>query len=167
MILDLKKLFITPNAVLPIEYSLDMSQLDYSGIHPLLKPVSVTGKVSNRAGLVTLWLKMVYVFSAACDRCGLPTTATHEVVLEKSLAPEIESEYSDDIIIVEDMKLDLDELVYSEVLLSLPMKHLCHNDCKGICFKCGKNLNEGDCGCNKKEIDPRLQVLADLLENNE
>lgn len=167
MILDLKKLFVTPNAVLPIEYSLDMSQLDYSGIYPLLKPVSVSGLVSNRAGLVTLSLKMVYVFSSPCDRCGLPTTATHEVLLEKSLAPEIESEYSDEIIIVEDMKLNLDELVYSEVLLSLPMKHLCHDDCKGICIKCGKNLNEGDCGCNKKEIDPRLQALADLLENNE
>ncbi len=167
MILDLKKLFVTPNAVLPIEYSLDMSQLDYSGIYPLLKPVSVSGKVSNRAGLVTLWLKMVYVFSSPCDRCGLPTTATHEVLLEKSLAPEIESEYSDEIIIVEDMKLNLDELVYSEVLLSLPMKHLCHDDCKGICIKCGKNLNDGDCGCVKKEIDPRLQALADLLENNE
>ncbi len=167
MILDLKKLFITPNAVLPIEYSLDMSQLDYSGIYPLLKPVSVTGKVSNRAGLVTLSLKMVYVFSSPCDRCGLPTTATHEVLLEKSLAPEIESEYSDEIIIAKDMKLNLEELVYSEVLLSLPMKHLCHSQCKGICIKCGKNLNDGDCGCNKKEIDPRLQVLADLLENNE
>ena len=64
------------------------------------------------------------------------------------------------------MKLDLDELVYSEVIVSLPMKHLCSEECRGICFKCGKNLNDGDCDCPKKEIDPRLAALADLLKEN-
>ena len=63
------------------------------------------------------------------------------------------------------MKLDLDELVYSEVVVSVPMKHLCKEDCKGICEKCGKNLNEGECGGPKREIDPRLSALADLLKD--
>ena len=63
------------------------------------------------------------------------------------------------------MKLDLNELVYSEVIVSLPMKHLCKDDCKGICVKCGKNLNEGRCDCPEKEIDPRLSALAELLNN--
>ncbi|MBR2488852.1 MAG: DUF177 domain-containing protein, partial [Clostridia bacterium] len=47
----------------------------------------------------------------------------------------------------------------------LPMKHLCSEKCKGICSKCGKNLNDGKCECPEKEIDPRLQILADLLNN--
>ena len=78
----------------------------------------------------------------------------------------IEGEDSDTILLVPGMKLDLDELVYSEVMMSLPMKHLCNAECKGICFKCGKNLNEGKCDCPEKEIDPRLQALADLLKDN-
>lgn len=164
MLLDLRKIFITDNAVLPIEYSLELADVDYMGEHPLKAPVTATGKVTNRAGLVTLTLNMVYVFSAPCDRCGLPTETKHAVQFEKSLAPEIEGEDSDDILIVPDMKLDLDELIYTEVLLSLPMKHLCHSECKGICSVCGKNLNEENCNCNKKEIDPRLQALADLLK---
>jgi uncharacterized protein len=86
------------------------------------------------------------------------------VTLEKSLAPEIAGEDNEDIILVEDMKLDLDELVYTEIIISLPMKHLCRKDCKGICSSCGKNLNEEECSCNKKQIDPRLQALADLLK---
>ena len=85
--------------------------------------------------------------------------------MNKSLAPSIEGEESDSILPVPDMKLDLDELVYSEVVVSVPMKHLCKEDCKGICEKCGKNLNEGECGCPKREIDPRLSVLADLLKD--
>ena len=63
------------------------------------------------------------------------------------------------------MKLDVDGLIYSEVVVNLPMKHLCKDDCEGICPKCGKDLNEGDCGCPAKEIDPRLQALADLLKD--
>lgn len=166
MILDLKKIFINENSSLPIEYSLDMSETDYMGAYPLKKPIAATGSVSNKAGLVTLTLSMVYVFSADCDRCGLPTETEYSIQFEKSLAPEIEGEDSDSILPVPDMKLDLKELVYTEVLLSLPMKHLCREKCKGICFKCGKNLNDGVCGCDQKEIDPRLQALADLLKED-
>lgn len=164
MILDLKKLFITENYTLPIDYTVDFSDVEYMGEYPLKKPVIIEGKVTNRAGLVTLYLSMVYVFSAPCDRCGLPTETEYKVTLEKSLAPEIAGEDNEDIILVEDMKLDLDELVYTEIIISLPMKHLCRKDCKGICSSCGKNLNEEECSCNKKQIDPRLQALADLLK---
>ena len=45
------------------------------------------------------------------------------------------------------MDLDVDQLVYLEVLMSWPLKVLCKEDCKGICSRCGKNLNEGPCGC--------------------
>lgn len=164
MILDLKKLFITENYTLPIEHSVELSDVEYMGEYPLKKPVTVTGNVTNRAGLVTLSISMVYVFSAPCDRCGLPTETCHKVTLEKSLAPEIAGIDNDDIILVEDYKLDLDELVYTEVIVSLPMKHLCREDCKGICPSCGKNLNDQKCNCETKQIDPRLQALADLLK---
>lgn len=166
MILDLKKLFITENYTLPIDCSIDFSQVEYMGAYPLKKPIEVTGKITNRAGLITLSLKMVYVFSAPCDRCGLPTDTCHTVELEKSLAPEIAGDESDDIIIVEDLKLDLDELVYTEIIISLPMKHLCQENCKGLCTVCGKNLNENTCECETKTVDPRLQALADLLKED-
>ncbi len=164
MILDLKKLFITENYTIPIDHCIDFSNVEYMGEYPLKKPVEVTGKITNRAGLVMLSLSMVYVFSAPCDRCGLPTETVHKVQLEKSLAPEIAGIDNDEIIIVEDLKLDLDELVYTEVIVSLPMKHLCRENCKGICSVCGKNLNEEACHCETKQIDPRLQALADLLK---
>ncbi|MEE0945611.1 MAG: DUF177 domain-containing protein [Acutalibacteraceae bacterium] len=164
MILDLKKLFITENYTVPVDCTFDFSDTEFMGEHPLKKPVEVKGKITNRAGLVTLTLSMVYVFSANCDRCGLPTDVCYSIELEKSLAPEIAGTDSDDIIIVEDYKLDLDELVYTEIIISLPMKHLCREDCKGLCSICGKNLNEGGCNCETKQIDPRLSALAELLK---
>ena len=165
MIIDLKRIFVNENSSLSIEYSLDMSNVDFSGVYPLKKPVEINGAVSNKASLVELDARINYVFEAPCDRCGVDCAEKHTLHIQKSLAPSIEGEESDSILLVPDMKLDLDELVYSEVIVSLPMKHLCKDDCKGICAKCGKNLNEGKCDCPEREIDPRLSALAELLNN--
>jgi len=62
-----------------------------------------------------------------------------------------------------DKKIDLGSLVIQALFLWLPMKLLCRVDCKGLCSTCGKNLNEGKCGC-KEPVDPRLAVLKDLFE---
>lgn len=164
MIIDLKKIFVNDNSILPIEYELDMSQEEFAGVFPLNNPVKFKATVSNKASLVQLSARISYDYAAGCDRCGKPTVKSYAVEIEKSLAPSIEGEESDSIILVPDMKLDLDEFIYTEVITSLPMKHLCTEDCKGLCSKCGKNLNEGECDCPKKEIDPRLAALADLLK---
>lgn len=165
MLIDLKHIFATDNSSLPIEYSLDLSSTEVSGVYPLKKPVTLSGTVSNKASLVVLDAVITYEYSAPCDRCGTETKRMHTLRLNKSLAVSIEGEESDSILTVPDMKLDLDELLYSEVIVNLPMKHLCKEDCKGICPKCGKNLNDGKCGCPEKEIDPRLSALAELLNN--
>jgi uncharacterized protein len=58
--------------------------------------------------------------------------------------------------------LDLSEAIRQNALLAAPMKPLCREDCAGICQQCGKDLNEGQCECNKTEIDPRWSKLAQL-----
>lgn len=164
MIIDLKKIFVNEDSSMPLSYALDLSDVEYMGIYPLKKPVELNGSIENKASLIRFCAEISYEFDAPCDRCGVDTVKKHTVAVEKSLASSIEGEDSDTILLVPDMKLDLDEFLYSEVIMSLPMKHVCSEMCKGICQKCGKNLNEGDCGCEKKEIDPRLAVLAELLK---
>jgi uncharacterized protein len=61
-------------------------------------------------------------------------------------------------------EVDLTEPVRQSVLLELPMKPLCRPDCAGLCPTCGKNRNEGPCGCREEPSDPRLAVLADWLK---
>ncbi len=164
MIIDLKHIFATDNSSLPIKCALDLSTLDYMGEYPLKKPVIISGEISNKASLVRLEAEISFEFDAPCDRCGTRSAKTHTFKVSKSLATSIESEESDTIITVPDMRLDLDELLHTETVTNLPMKHLCGKSCKGICPKCGKNLNEGECGCETKEIDPRLAALAELLK---
>jgi uncharacterized protein len=64
----------------------------------------------------------------------------------------------------QDDELDLQELIMEQVLLNIPMKPLCDENCKGICSQCGTDLNTGACSCETKKIDSRLEVLRKLLE---
>jgi len=58
--------------------------------------------------------------------------------------------------------IDLEPVVREQVLLSLPMNALCREDCRGLCIKCGQNLNEKQCGCDTTFVDPRLAALKDI-----
>lgn len=62
---------------------------------------------------------------------------------------------------------DTDDLIREQILLALPMKPLCSSDCKGLCSKCGTDLNLVKCNCETKEIDLRLAVLKQLLDKKE
>ncbi len=75
--------------------------------------------------------------------------------------PEVQEE---DEYVIEEGVIDLNVLVNDAVLLALPMKRLCREDCKGLCQYCGSDLNRGDCGCVAEDIDPRMEVLKTLLE---
>ena len=64
---------------------------------------------------------------------------------------------------MEGYHLDIDGLINNEILLNWPMKVLCNESCKGICKVCGKNLNEGDCGCDDLFPDPRMAAIKDIF----
>ncbi len=61
-------------------------------------------------------------------------------------------------------ELFIDEIIVDNIILSLPIKTLCSETCKGLCPICGQNLNKGDCDCEIDNIDPRLQKLKDFYE---
>jgi len=60
-------------------------------------------------------------------------------------------------------EIELDSLINEHIVLDLPMKPLCSEDCKGLCPTCGHNLNLGECGCDVQQVDPRLAGLAEFF----
>ncbi len=166
MVLDLKRFLNGGVESLDIATSLDYTDEEYLGEKLFAKPVLVTGKVFNRADVTRLSLNLVVLVKKPCDRCGKETERTFNFNLERVLVKELEGEEYDDILLVEDDKLDLFSFCLSEIILLLPLKFLCSDDCKGVCTVCGTNLNTGDCSCVKKVIDPRLKALAQLLEDD-
>lgn len=129
------------------------------------EPITVSGYVRNMAGYMILSADVKVIYRTVCARCVEPVCSELDISFEKDIASsgEVSSE-NDDYIIIEDKKLDLLAPVEEEIMLEMPSKTLCKEDCLGLCPKCGKNLNEGDCDCAKKEVDPRLAVLKTLLK---
>ena len=105
-------------------------------------------------------------FVLPCDRCLKPVEQKVELEFEREvLAPELipDEDTKEDQHFVDGYELDLEVLLAEELQLSWPSKILCDEGCKGICKKCGKNLNEGSCGCDDFVPDVRLANLMDIF----
>ena len=165
MLFELKSVFLSDGETKSISYELDMTDIDIDGIFPFTAPVSVTADACNRTGLVTLNITCEYPFSRPCDRCGVLVSGVERQVFSHRLVQELVDETNDDYIETPDFTLELDEVVVSELILNYPQKFLCGEDCRGLCPKCGKNLNEGKCGCDTAQVDPRLEILKQLMED--
>ena len=125
-------------------------------------PVLAEGEIENRAGVVKLVFSVKFPLHLCCDRCLGEFDRDFEYSFEHILVRRLNTD-NDEYVVCEDGVLELDELIRSDLLLELPAKVLCSPDCKGLCPVCGKNRNFDSCECDKKEIDPRLQVLGQLL----
>ena len=132
-------------------------------------PMKVCGEITNTAGYMRMTVSASVNYQAACARCLSPVDGEFTTSLEKTVAPrnilgDLDEDKLDDYAIIEDGFLDIDELVMLQLEMEFPMRFLCREDCRGLCPKCGKVLNDGDCGCETKEIDPRMEPLRKLLE---
>lgn len=165
MKLDLRKIIHVPGASVPFDYEMDLTHLDFYGTRPITGPVRVQGKVTNRAGALLLEGTASTALDLTCDRCCKPFTREKVVVLDSLLATELENEESEDeIILLEGDAADLDEVASTAFILAMDTINLCSEDCKGLCSRCGADLNAGPCGC-KPDVDPRLAALAQLLDD--
>ncbi len=81
---------------------------------------------------------------------------------------EIELKYEEmDIAYYDGVRLDVDLMILEQIELSMPMKFVCREDCRGLCYICGADLNEGDCGCKKEEPDSRLAALLEFRKKTD
>lgn len=164
MLLDLKDIFVSDGASKDVSDTISLSDVEIAGEHPFTSPVELHAHVENKAGMVTLELCTSFEYHTSCSRCLVPIERRMEYHFSHKIIENLEEDFNDDYIEAPDLSLDLDELASSDILLELPTKFLCKGDCQGLCQKCGHNLNLGDCGCDKREIDPRLEALKALLE---
>lgn len=164
MKLDLRDVIHVPNAEKSFQFQLDLSDLEFWGRKPITRPILVEGSVVNHAGALVLNGTARSELDLVCDRCGKEILREKVVSLDTLLATELEDEDNeDDYFLLDGNELDLDEVVTTTFVLAMDTKNLCSDDCKGLCAKCGADLNLGPCGC-RPEVDPRLAALAQLLD---
>ena len=164
MLFDVKPILHTPGKQLDFQFALDLSDMEFAGRYPISRPVCVSGRVRNSADVLDLELTARSTLDAVCDRCGKAFLQDKEIPFACLLAEQLENGENDEIVLLEDGKVDLGDLARTAFILGMDTKTLCSEDCKGLCPRCGADLNLGPCSC-KKEADPRLALLAKLLEN--
>ncbi|MFI3254955.1 MAG: DUF177 domain-containing protein [Eubacteriales bacterium] len=160
---DLQRLLLQPEGKILIEFSLDLSHLDFFGEKPIEKPVHVSASVTNHAGALHLEGQVSSLLTQCCDRCLVPFTREKVVVLNHLLATSLEDEEHEEIILLDGTTLPLDEVATTAFILEMDTKTLCDDHCLGLCATCGANLNENPCGCSKNSDSP-FAALASLLE---
>lgn len=105
--------------------------------------------------------------SIPCDRCLEPVETKLDLVIDRDV--DLKNPGSDDESeeqhYIDGYNLDVDKLLYHEILIGWPMKILCSDTCKGTCSVCGQNLNKGTCDCEDTGLDPRMSVIRDVFKN--
>lgn len=166
MLLGLTKIMDNPGACVPFETSLDLRTMRFGDQFPVQEPVLASGTVKNTAGVLVMSGEVSTVLHGVCDRCAQPFTRRIVFPIQAVLVTALENEDEADewTFLLEGDQADLDEIVTAVFVLNMDSKLLCKEDCAGLCCRCGANLNEGQCNC-KPEVDPRLAVLKQLLQD--
>ena len=150
---------------MPIEADVQIASLPGDTVE-ILAPVSVNGDAINYGDSIDLSLKAHTAVRLRCDRCAEAFEVNLEFEITERLKKEdTVSENQDmdpDIIHYTGNSFELDGILYDNLFLNIPSKVLCREDCKGLCSQCGKNLNQGPCGCDDHPTDPRFDVLDQL-----
>ena len=165
MQLGLSKVIDCPGASINFSTSVDLSDLQYGTSYPVSEPVLADGTVRNTAGVLVMTGSVRTCLHGICDRCVSEFTRDVEIPINVVLVEELSNEDSEDewVFPLEGDCANLEEIVRTVFVLNMDSKLLCKPNCQGMCCRCGKNLNDGPCGC-QKELDPRFAALRQLLD---
>ena len=139
----------------------------------LAGPAKVSGKVRVAGAEVFLEGNIEAKVEVECDRClkNVELAVRPEFSLEYITEHDYEStgvaELTEDLMSVsvfDGESIDLDEIVREQIVLAVPTRTLCSEDCKGICPTCGADRNTVACNCEESKIDPRWAALKDLRD---
>ena len=139
----------------------------------LTEPAAVNGKIRLAGNEVFVNGHIETRAQVECDRCLRPVQLPVNADFALEYIPDSEYESSEvaelteaemSVAVFDGQAIDVDEIVKEQILLAVPTRMLCREDCKGICPECGTDRNSGECNCVTKEIDPRWAALKNLTE---
>jgi uncharacterized protein len=138
----------------------------------------LAGKATKLGRKVLVQAKATVPLKGVCKRCLRPLTLDEQVDVVRAYIPadqvraqherhgeDVEASFDPETVDeepYEGKEIDLKSAVREQILLQIPGSPLCREDCRGLCAKCGKDLNEGDCGCDQTVMDPRWVALKGI-----
>ncbi|WP_341271486.1 YceD family protein [Clostridium acetobutylicum] len=115
--------------------------------------------------IIPLYAEVKGIVELTCSRCLQKFPYDIDLEIDEKFTDNPENK-DDEVIFINNYEVDINEIVENNIILSLPIKKLCREDCKGLCPMCGTNLNISTCNCHEDNIDPRFAKLKDLFSNH-
>ncbi len=167
--LDVSRIKNFPGEVRRLDMDLQMEpvQSDHGRVS-FGGPLRLDASLVNEGGALKLTGFVEGKARLACGRCLEPFDFPVRAELDEVYYNEAQegSEHGEEWIPYRGDRLDVAPEVAKAILSALPMKVLCREECRGLCPKCGINLNQGNCECSVSDIDPRMEILKKLLPNS-
>jgi len=165
MRLDLHDIINVPGKSVPFDYEPDLSDAAGGSVRSVAAPARAKGTVKNTAGILELSASVDAVLVCSCARC----LREFECPVHREISATLSDDAPDsggesELYPLDGDFADADEIIVTEFVLTLDERFLCREDCRGLCPRCGADLNEGPCKCGAP-IDPRLTALGQLLED--
>lgn len=171
MLMNLTDVLTSEGKAVEKQVDMDIEELNCRlGDFPVIRKTPLTLTLTNLGtNKASIEGKMELTFAISCDRCL--KSVSQKVTLDFMRTVEGPDEYKEDVQdddqnFMEGYQLNVDDLIKNECFMNLPTKVLCKPDCKGICMKCGKDLNVETCDCDTFVPDPRLARIKDIFDAN-
>ena len=168
MLINLSKLLSGDQETLTEQVALEMENFSNSlGTFPVTEKTSFPLKIS-KIGTDKFLIEgeTAVTIEIPCDRCLVPVSMEIPLTICREYDKNNTEEESEEEDLIVGYNLDTEQLIYCEILVNWPMKTLCTEACKGICKKCGTNLNHSSCTCDTVELDPRMAKIRDIFNNS-
>lgn len=168
MKVDITDIVSNENKSVTKEVEIDLTSFDSKlGNFPIIKKTPFTLQLANEENKhLLIETELDVTLEIPCDRCLTPVDTDFHISVSRKLpigGEPVSEEDGEEDDYVDGFDLDVDRLIYGEIMVNWPTKVLCKEDCKGICRKCGVNLNLQTCDCQKTELDPRMAAIQDIF----
>jgi len=165
MKINISNIIKTDGASIDVEFNESLDHLnEIIDDFKFIEDASFNGSVVNKSGIHTLQGNLKTSYTTKCFRCLKDVVRTIDIYVKEDFYNGDDNTDTENYTF-EKYHLETDDAIKDNLLLNLPMQTACSKDCKGLCFTCGADLNNGICGCKANETNFKMEALKDFFKS--
>lgn len=166
MKIDVSDLIKKKSARKDIDFTIDLDGFNFGDeFIKFISPAKFTGTLSTLGELLELQGLITGTIELTCSRCLVKFPLELDIQVYEKLSNDMDTvDKDEEVVFIDGDTLDITEIMLNDIILYLPIKRLCKENCKGLCQQCGTDLNLSACKCSDNDVDPRLAKLKDFFD---
>ena len=164
--IDVSDLLKKKSAQKAMDFTVELEGFDFGDEYiKITDPVKFKGDLDSIGELLELKGQITGTIELTCSRCLVKFPQQLDIEVFEKISNDTETVDKDgEVVFIDSDTLDITEIVLNNIILSLPIKRLCKEDCRGLCQQCGTDLNSSSCNCESSDVDPRLAKLKGFFD---